>query len=452
MRLRVGLRARTALALALLGLLAASAMGVLTYQLARRYLTDQREDLAVRQAIVNAGVVKAALEGPDAQPLDALTTVAGAAPGRPLLYVDGEWYTAAVEVGPEQVPGDLFSLVETGTSGQQRVRVGGVPYVVVGIPLPSVGSAYFELAPLTELDRTLRVLNRSLAAAAALTAVIAALSGWWISRRVLSPLRDVSAAAEQISAGSLETRLDVADDPDLEPLAESFNRMAGALQERVAREVRFTSDVSHELRTPLTAISSAADLARRTEMPERAQLALGVLGSQVDHFRALVLDLLEISRYDSGDVAFDPDDVDLEAFVRDQLTLLDVDVPVEIVGAAPGIVTVDRRRLERIIVNLVENANRYAGGPSRIELSGGTDSVRLVVEDAGPGIPVEERTAIFGRFNRGSAEPRPGASKGTGLGLALVEQHVGLHRGTIGVEDAPRGGARFVVVLPRRPP
>jgi len=396
-------------------------------------------------------VTKAVLEGPGAEPLDALATVAGAAPGRPLLYVGGQWYTAAVEVGPEQVPGELFSLVESGTSGEQRVRIGGVPYLVVGIPLPSVGSAYFELAPLTELDRTLRVLNRSLAAAAALTAVLAAASGWWISRRVLRPLRDVSAAAEQLSAGSLDTRLDAADDPDLEPIAESFNRMAGALQERVAREVRFTSDVSHELRTPLTAISSAADLARRTEMPERAKLAIGVLGNQVDHFRALVLDLLEISRYDSGDVAFDPDEVDLEAFVRDQLALLDVHVPVEVVGRRPGLVTVDRRRLERIIANLVENANRYAGGPTRIELSGDDEHVRIAVEDGGPGIPVEERRAIFGRFNRGTAPPLPGASKGTGLGLALVEQHVGLHRGTIAVEDAAVGGARFVVVLPRRP-
>jgi signal transduction histidine kinase len=226
--------------------------------------------------------------------------------------------------------------------------------------------------------------------------------------------------------------------------------MAGALQERIAREVRFTSDVSHELRTPLTAISSAADLARRTEMPERARVAIGVLGNQVDHFRALVLDLLEISRYDAGDVAFDPDEVDLEGFVRDQLALLDVDVPVETVGPSPGVVTVDRRRLERIVANLVENANRYAGGPTRIELSGGDDHVSIAVEDAGPGIPPAERKAIFGRFNRGTAAPLPGASKGTGLGLALVEQHVGLHRGTIEVEDGPGGGARFVVVLPRR--
>ncbi|MGD9702595.1 MAG: ATP-binding protein [Acidimicrobiia bacterium] len=450
MRVRLGLRVRGALALAMLGLIAASAMGLLTYQLARRYLTVQREDLAVRQAAVNAGVAKAILEGPDSAPRDALSALAVAEPGRPLLLVEGEWYSAAVEIGPEQVPERLLELVQTGSSAQQRVDIGEAPYLVVGIPLPSVGSAYFELSPLRELDRTLRVLTGSLAAAAALTAVLTALSGWSMSRRVLSPLRDVSAAAEQLSAGSLDTRLDAADDPDLEPLALSFNRMAEALQERVAREIRFTSDVSHELRTPLTAISSAADLARRTEMPERARLAIGVLGSQVDHFRALVLDLLEISRYDAGDVPFDPDDVDVEAFVREQLALLGVEAPTVTVGTRTGMVAVDRRRLERIVANLVENANRYAGGPTRIEISGDRDVVRIAVEDAGPGVPEAERRAVFGRFNRGSAEANPSMTKGTGLGLALVEQHVRLHGGSIWIEDAVGGGARFVVELPRR--
>jgi signal transduction histidine kinase len=199
----------------------------------------------------------------------------------------------------------------------------------------------------------------------------------------------------------------------------------------------------------LTAISSAADLARRTEMPERARLAIDVLGSQVDHFRALVLDLLEISRYDAGDVPFDPDDVDVEAFVREQVSGLGADVPVDVVGTRPGMVAIDRRRLERIMANLIENANRYAGGPTRVEISGDRKVVRIAVEDAGPGVPEEERRAVFGRFNRGSAEADPSLPKGTGLGLALVEQHVRLHSGSIWIEDAVGGGARFVVELPR---
>jgi signal transduction histidine kinase len=101
------------------------------------------------------------------------------------------------------------------------------------------------------------------------------------------------------------------------------------------------------------------------------------------------------------------------------------------------------------MANLIENANRYAGGPTRVEISGNRAVVRLAFEDAGPGVPEDERRAVFGRFNRGSAEADPSLPKGTGLGLALVEQHVRLHGGSIWIEDAVGGGARFVVELPR---
>ena len=113
MRVRLGLRMRGALALAIVGLISASAMGVLTYQLARRYLTVQREDLAVRQAVVNAGVAKAILEGPGTGPQDALSALVVAEPGRPLLRVDGKWFTAAVESGPEVVPSALLEVVQS---------------------------------------------------------------------------------------------------------------------------------------------------------------------------------------------------------------------------------------------------------------------------------------------------------------------------------------------------
>lgn len=451
MAYRPGLRARGAFAMALLALVVASGMAVLTYQFARRYLVDQRENFAVRQTAVNAGVVKASLEVAGAQPGDVLPNLALAEPSRALLRVGGEWYSVAVELGPEQVPDGLRELVSSGSAGQQWVMIGSSTYLVTGIPLGSVDGAYFELTPPRELDRTLSVIRGSLAAAAVLTAGLGALGGWLISRRVLLPLRTVSAAAERLSEGALDARLDAGSDPDLEPLADSFNRMAAALEERIAREIRFTSDVSHELRTPLTAISSAADLARRTELPDRARMAIDVLAAQVDHFRELVLELLEISRYDAGDVALEPEELDPVALVHTVMARFDPEVPVEVAGPPAGRVVADRRRLERVIANLVENAERYAGGPTRIEVDGDATMLRLAIEDAGPGVPPDERQAVFGRFNRGSAEPVPGQPKGTGLGLALVEQHVLLHQGRIWVEDAPGGGARFVVELPRRP-
>ena len=365
-----------------------------------------------------------------------------------MLRVDGEWFTAAVESGPEVVPSALLEVVQSGSSAQQRVAIGGAPYIVVGIPLPSVGSAYFEVAA-RELDRTLRVLTGSLAAAATLTAVLAAMSGWWMSRRVLLPLRDVSAAAEQLSVGSLDTRLDAAADPDLEPLALSFNRMAGALQERVAREIRFTSDVSHELRTPLTAISSAADLARRTEMPERARLAIDVLGSQVDHFRALVLDLLEISRTTramwrsirtrstwrrscanssrprhprAGQCRRDP--------ARDDRR-----------GPPPPRTDHGQSHRER------EPVCRRSDSASRSAATGPWSGLRS--RTPAPACRKTNGEPCSDGSTGEAPKPIPPCRRVRDSVSRLVEQHVRLHGGSIWIEDAVGGGARFVVELPR---
>jgi two-component system sensor histidine kinase MtrB len=115
---------------------------------------------------------------------------------------------------------------------------------------------------------------------------------------------------------------------------------------------------------------------------------------------------------------------------------------------------VDKRRFERVMTNLMENATAYAGGVTRVIVARhpvDTDparSVRVIIEDRGPGIPPSERLHLFERFYRGSRAGQRASSQGTGLGLSLVAEHVRLHGGTVWIEDAPGHGARFVVELP----
>ncbi|MGE0305101.1 MAG: sensor histidine kinase, partial [Acidimicrobiia bacterium] len=239
-------------------------------------------------------------------------------------------------------------------------------------------------------------------------------------------------------------------DPDLRPLADSFNEMTVALEERIGREMRFTSDVSHELRTPLTVMTSAVNLAQRSELPERARMAVDVLAAHVAGLRRLVVDLLEISRIDAGGSPLELATTDLRALITG--VLASHELPTDVVrddrrDQRPCLV--DRRRFERIIANLVENASRYGEGLTMIRLSDCGESVVMQVDDRGPGVAPNERQAIFGRFHRGRAAGRPDSPKGTGLGLALVEEHIRLHGGTIHVTDAPGGGARFEVKIPR---
>ncbi|MGH9002223.1 MAG: sensor histidine kinase, partial [Acidimicrobiia bacterium] len=212
--------------------------------------------------------------------------------------------------------------------------------------------------------------------------------------------------------------------------------------------------VSHELRSPLTTLATTVGIlaSRRDELPERAQAALDLLSADVERFQRLVEDLLEISRYDAGVADLHMEDVRLTELVTRAVASVG-GPPVELGPGAVGdglALQADKRRMERVIANLVENAANYGEGATRVRVDRGRTVARIGVEDEGPGVPPEERDAIFRRFFRGSAAGRRRrGGQGSGLGLALVSEHVRLHGGRVWVEEGDGGtGARFVVELP----
>ncbi len=235
--------------------------------------------------------------------------------------------------------------------------------------------------------------------------------------------------------------------------------MASALQLRIERDARFASDVSHELRSPLMTLSASVEVieARRHEMPERAQAALDLLTSDVSRFQGLVEDLLEISRFDAGAIRLHLEDLRVAEFVRQRRRRQPAPhTPVtRPSGPSGAVIHGDRRRLARVIANLIDNARAYGGGEPEVTISEGdartsrVTHVRIGVEDHGPGVPVEERALIFERFARGATAGRRSGSEGAGLGLALVDEHVRMHGGRVWVEDRLDGepGARFVIEL-----
>lgn len=448
---RLGLRARVTAAFALGALLLSLIMGGLTYGVTRRYLLRQRESAVVHQAYVNAQLVRAGLRSarPDVpQLLEGLET-RGTGSQSVLHYTD-RWFASSFVVGRDALPAELRAVVLAGAPARQRYQLDGSPHLVVGVPIPSVDAQYFELFTLAELDRTVRLLGATLIAAAALTTLAGAALGRWASGRVLTPVSEAARAAADIAGGHLETRLEAGADPDLAVLSSSFNRMVDALEERIERDARFASDVSHELRSPLTTVANAVEvlLARRGELPERAKLALDLLAADVERFQRLVEDLLEISRFDAGVAQLAVEDVRLaELLVHAMPPGASAELDVE-PDAAALVIKADKRRLERVVTNLLTNADAHGGGAVRVGVRRADSNIRLEVDDRGPGVPVEDRPRIFERFARGAASGRRGGGEGVGLGLALVQEHVRLHHGQVWVEDGPGGGARFVVELP----
>lgn len=449
-RHRLGLRARVTVTFALGALLLSVALSAMTYSLTRSYLLRQREDAVLSEAYADARILRDGLRSarPDVPRL--LASVGGSEGARAVVRYRGEWFASSLALGRDDLPAPLREEVASGRAGRQRFRLAGEPQLAVGLPLATSDAHYFAVANLDELDRTLRILSGVLAAAAAVTTLAGAGVGRWASGRALQPLRAVADAAAEVAAGALDIRLPTGPDRDLAGLASSFNAMVDALQLRILRDARFASDVSHELRSPLTTLSASVQVLqrRRDDLPERAQQALDLLRADVERFDALVQDLLEISRADAGvDVALEP--VQLAELLAQAVAGNGDAPPLDVApDAADLTVSADKRRLERVIANLVGNARAYGGGAVRLGLVRRDGRARIEVDDAGPGVAPDERDLIFERFARGSASGRRASGEGVGLGLALVREHVRLHGGDVWVEDRPGGGARFVVELP----
>jgi signal transduction histidine kinase len=192
----------------------------------------------------------------------------------------------------------------------------------------------------------------------------------------------------------------------------------------------------------------------RQELSPAGQESLNLLLADLSIFQALVEDLLEMARSDAGAVPLAIETVRSVELVRQSVRSaarrhgLD-EPPLEIeANVGDPLVRVDRRRFERVMTNLVDNAHRYANGAVAIRLAVESGFLAVSVDDNGSGVPLEERDHVFERFFRGRAAHDRGIARGTGLGLALVRDHVSAIGGTIAILESPEGGARFQILLP----
>jgi two-component system sensor histidine kinase MtrB len=347
------------------------------------------------------------------------------------------------------------------------------PGIVVGsqLQLPADGLLYtlYYLFPLDEEQETLSLLTRALLTAAALLLVLVAALTWLVTRQVVTPIRMARRVAERLAAGRLQERLRVRGEDDLARLATSFNQMASNLQKQIRQleelsrvQRQFASDVSHELRTPLTTVRMAGDVLHdaRSGFDAATARAAELLQTELDRFETLLVDLLEISRFDAGAAVLDADEVNLvdvaHRVVASTQHLADQRGVRVVVDAPdhPCVAEADIRRVERIVRNLVTNAIDHAdtGGLEPgivVRLAADDQAAAIAVRDYGVGLAAGEAATVFNRFWR--ADPaRARTSGGTGLGLSIALEDTHLHGGWLQAWGRPGQGAQFRLTLPRR--
>ncbi|MSO38998.1 MAG: HAMP domain-containing histidine kinase [Ilumatobacteraceae bacterium] len=453
----IGLRSRILITFGLGSFALSLFLALATYNFTRSNLVEDREKNVIEQAYENAAQLAIDLRS---NPSNTQTVIERLTANRPLLYFRGTWTGDNARFSSNVIDRDmLVAIIDNREPRTMRIEVDKELVLAIGIPLDSVDAAYFEFPSMQDVRSTLNSINLALTLAAIITTLLGVFLGAIVASRAVRPLTAASQAAQAIAGGRLDTRLEETDDPDLSALTSSFNDMAAALELRVERDTRFTSDVSHELRSPLMTLAASVEVmhARREEMPERAQVALDLLIADVARFQGLVEDLLEISRFDAGAIRLNVEELLVGEFVRQAVAISSLPATSVLVSSTADqiIIRGDRRRLARVIANLVDNGRAYGGGELEISVFVPDDEdppsqVWITVEDHGLGVPLEERDLIFERFARGVVAGRRSGSDGAGLGLSLVDEHVKLHRGRVWVEERHDGseGACFIIELP----
>jgi two-component system sensor histidine kinase MtrB len=339
----------------------------------------------------------------------------------------------------------------------------GIPAIAFGVPLSSSYQLYFVF-PLNEEQQTLQLVQTTLVGAGIALVVLLAAIASLVTRWVVLPVRHAARAAQRLSAGQLEERMTVGGADDLAALATSFNHMAATLQEQLQElqelsnaQRQFVSDVSHELRTPMTTIRMAAEILfdSREDLDPAAARSAELLQSQIERFETLLTDLLEISRHDANVAALDAEPVDLCDIARgsaDDAQQLAERRGCRIEFRLPAqacIAEVDRRRVERILRNLLVNAVEHGEGRDVVvTVAGDSDAVAVAVRDHGVGLRPGEEQLVFERFWR--ADPsRARTVGGTGLGLAISLEDARLHGGWLQAWGERGRGAVFRLTVPR---
>jgi two-component system sensor histidine kinase MtrB len=349
---------------------------------------------------------------------------------------------------------ELRDRVGRGELAYEWTSIRDQPRLVIGGRLPPGGPSFYFLHDASPVEQALTTLRVALLVGGLALAVLALVAARRVARGVLAPVEEAARAAERIERGDLAARVPVASRDEFGDWATRFNRMAATLEETISRleasqaqNRRFVSDVSHELRTPLTALVAEASILRDHlgSLPPDAQRTGELLIADVARLRTLVDELMELSRFDAAAERVELEPVDLGAAVTRIAAARAPDATV-LTPDRPLVVPTERRRLERIVGNLLDNAREHApGAPVDVRVRSRDGHAYVEVLDRGPGVPDERLDRIFERFYKVDASRSGGSS---GLGLAIAAEHAAVLGGELRAFNRSEGGLRIALRLP----
>jgi signal transduction histidine kinase len=325
------------------------------------------------------------------------------------------------------------------------------------IPVKSDEQLYYLqfIRMLSFQDAFLHTLTLSLIGTNLIGLLIAVLSGMFISRKILRPIREITNAAKEIEVSNLGKRIPVSGSNDeLAELANTFNHMLDRIHKGFEQQRRFVSDASHELRTPITIISGYADMLDRWGKEDRSALDEGILAIKLEtaNMQSLIEKLLFLARADQGNQALKKAPLDTKGLIEEifqETCLIAPKHQIILENNDAASILADAYAIKQMLRAFIENSIKYTKAGGRISISAKQldNHLNITIQDTGIGIPLEEQSQIFDRFYRVD-KSRTKETGGTGLGLSIASWIAKQYGIAIVVKSAPGQGTAITAQIP----
>lgn len=308
---------------------------------------------------------------------------------------------------------------------------------------------------------SLKNVDRQIAMAVGLAVLVGVLfiafvlySSRFFIRSILAPVSEITATAKRIAAGSYGAKIQKHLDDEIGELAETINDMSAKIAQSEKMQAEFISSVSHELRTPLTAITGWGETILSGDHidPVETRRGMVIILREARRLTSMVEELLEFTRMQDGRFTLNMEDADLRAEFEDTVFMYGsrlqqegIELEYEESDEEIPEIPCDVSRMRQVFLNILDNAAKHGGEGKKITASIHHESGQVVVRirDFGPGIPEDELPHVKMKFYKGSSKAR-----GNGIGLAVCEEIVTMHGGSLTLENAPGGGTLVTISLP----
>ncbi|WP_110953804.1 sensor histidine kinase [Anaerosinus massiliensis] len=362
-------------------------------------------------------------------------------------------------LGKEVTAQDLLEFFLTQSTNLRLVYIGNTYYYDAAYTIQQNDHVYqlHLLTALTEQTHFLKTLTKILSATNLIGLLIAILSGTFISRKILHPLRNITATAQEIQVDDLGKRIPVSHSGDeFDELAKTFNHMLTRLQTGFKQQQRFVADASHELRTPITVISGYVNMLDRwgKQEPQVLEEGLDAIKSEAANMNNLIEKLLYLARADQGKQHLQKTELEFAPFLENifqETRMIASQHRVILAANAPVIITADESSIKQMLRIFIENSIKYTppGGTITLASQQNGQFLEITIADTGIGIPYEDQPKIFDRFYRVD-KSRSKTTGGNGLGLSIARWIADQHDCHIIVTSTPNKGTSITLQLCRQ--